>query len=276
VTSRPDRLIADIAADLTEVRRLLQRAPSPSVRADLLRVSAQMSALMADSWHSTGEFGAAWRWWRTARRAADASGDCELRVWVRARESFNTLHSDRPASRALALADEARDIADRSPSLGLVEAHKNRAYVLARRGDRPGARQAIGEMRETYQKLPARTTADGASMWGWPERIIHLAESYTYATLGTPEAASATERALAAYPTTWRTDVTKLKLLQAMTLIRDGDVGGGLRHAVTIINALPEVSRRTSVKRVGGEVLAALPGKAHALPTARELRALTN
>jgi transcriptional regulator with XRE-family HTH domain len=275
VNNSPKQLIPDLAVDLAAVKRLLDRTPSPSIRTNLLVASARMAAFMADSWHGLGEFGTAWRWWRTARQAADASGDRDLRTWVRARESLNTFHSDRPLSRALAIGDEARDIAGGSPGRGLFEAHKNRAYALAERGDGSGARRALNDMRETFAKLPASVTPDGESMWGCPERLVYLAESSVYTTLGAPEATAAQERALSGYAT-WRRDRTKLKLYQATTLVRSGDVGGGLDHALTSLTAIPETFRTTAVKRVGNKVLAALPDtKAHALPAARELRELT-
>jgi transcriptional regulator with XRE-family HTH domain len=275
VNNSPEQLIPDLAVDLAAVKRLLDRTSAPSIRSDLLVASARMSAFMADSWHGLGEFGTAWRWWRTARQAADASGDRDLRTWVRARESLNTFHSDRPLSRTLAIADEARDIAGESPGRGLLETHKNRAYALAERGDGSGARRALGEMRETFAKLPASVTPDGESMWGCPERLVYLAESSVYTTLGAPEATAAQDRALSGYAN-WRRDRTKLKLFQATTLIHSGDVSGGLDHALTSLTAIPETYRTTAVKRVGSKVLAALPDqRAHALPAARELQELT-
>jgi hypothetical protein len=167
-------------------------------------------------------------------------------------------------------------IANGKPSLGLVEAHKNRAYALAARGDAAEARKALHDMRMTFEALPASVTTDENSLWGWPERIMYLTESSVYTTLGAPEASAAQERALSLYPQEWRIDVTKVKLYQAISLIRDRDVNGGLDHALASIEALPGGRRTTSVKRVATQVIEALPKESTlALPAARDLRALT-
>ena len=278
VGQAPGHVVADLAVDIYELRRLFRRTHDPLVRAGLLGVSAQLSAWMADELHTLGMFGPAWRWWRTARNAADQSGDRDLQVWVRAREAINAFHSVRPAACVLALADEAVHIAAGAPSPGLVEAHKNRAYAFMRRGDETEARAALSDMRRAFESLPPRVASDEDSLWGWPERIMYMADSHIYTTFGAPEAPSAQERALALYPPHWRTEVSRVKLFQSITLIRDDDIGDGLEHALATMDALPDDhQRRPSVLRAGREVLAALPDdRARALPAAKELRALVS
>jgi transcriptional regulator with XRE-family HTH domain len=276
VRQAPGHVVADLAVDLHELRRLFRRSTDPRVRAGLLGVSAQLSAWMADELHSLGMLGPAWRWWRTARTAADQSGDRDLRVWVRAREAFNAFHSVRPATSVLALADEAVHIAAGTPSLGLVEAHKNRAYAFMRQGDETKARVALDDMRRAFEGLPGDVASDVHSLWGWPERIMYMVDSHIYTAFGAPEAASAQERALALYPPQWRTDVTRIKLLQSITLIRDGDIGDGLQHAGTAMMAIRQgIHGHQSVLWAGRQVLDALPDdRARALPAAKELQAM--
>jgi transcriptional regulator with XRE-family HTH domain len=274
-----EQVVADLAVDIHETYRLVKRTKTPLARATLMRVSAQLSALMADELHGMCMFGPAWRWWRTARNAADQSGDRDLQVWVRAREAINAFNSVRPVASSLALADEAIHIADGHASSGLAEAHKNRAYGLMKQGDEPGAMAALTDMRRTFAGLPESVAADRDSLWGWPERIMHMADSLVYTSFGAQAAASAQERALSSYPSHWRSEVTRAKLFQSVTLIHDRDIDGGLAHALASIEDLPDDShrRRPSILRVVGQVLDALPDdRARTLPAARDLRAITH
>ncbi|SEG31153.1 hypothetical protein SAMN04489712_104341 [Thermomonospora echinospora] len=275
VSTPSAKLVTDLAADVADVQRLLDRTSQPAARARLLRVSARLLALMADGLHSLGADGASRRWWRTARHAADASGDLDIATWVRARESFNALHSGRPTRSALLLAEDAVRIAGGRPSLGAVEAHKNCAYALARQGDADRSKKAVDAMRATFERLPEEVVSDTGSLWGWPERILYLAEGYVSTMLGEPAAVAAQEKALASYPAEWRTDVAKIRLLQAITLVQGREVKAGLEHAVTVIEAFPSDRRRGSVLHLAAKVAEDLPDQAHALPAARELRALT-
>ncbi|WP_119726380.1 XRE family transcriptional regulator [Thermomonospora amylolytica] len=275
VSTPPGRLVADLAADVADVRRLLSRTTKPAVRARLARVSAQLLTLMADGLHSFGVTGASQRWWRTARHAADASGDPDIAAWVRARESFNALHSGRAVRSALLLAEDAVRIAGNRPSLGVVEAHKNRAYALARQGDADQSRKAVDAMRTAFERLPEEVVSETGSLWGWPERILYLAEGYVSTMLGDPAAVAAQDKALATYPAEWRTDVAKIHLLRAITLVQDREVEAGLEHAVTVMETVPSDRRRGSVLHLAAKVTENLPGQAHILPAARELRALT-
>jgi transcriptional regulator with XRE-family HTH domain len=271
-----EQVVADLAVDIHETYRLFRRTKDPSLRATLMRVSTQLCALMADELHSMGLFGPAWRWWRTARNAADQSGDRDLRVWVRAREAINAFNSVRPAPSILALTDEALHIADGNASSGLAEAHKNRAYGLMKQGDELAALAALRDMRRAFEELPESVTSED-SLWGWPEWIMHMADSRVYTGFGAPAAASAQARVLSLIPSEWCTDVTSTKLFQAVTLIHDCDIDGGLAHALASIENLPDDShrRRPSILRGVGQVLDALPDdRARAQPAARDLRAI--
>ena len=171
------------------------------------------------------------------------------------------------------------EIAQNLASLGLVEAHKNRAFGYMRQQDETSARAALTDMRRAFEKLPSRVTSDVDSLWGWPERIMYMADSHVYTSFGAPEAASAQERALALYPPQWRTEVTRAKLFQSITLIHDGDIGSGLEHAVATMEALPDDShrRRPSVLRATHQVLDTLPDdRARTLPEAKVLQEMVS
>jgi transcriptional regulator with XRE-family HTH domain len=275
-----EQVVADLAVDIHEINRLVKTTKAPSPRASLTRVSAQLCALMADELHSLGMFGPAWRWWRTARHAADQSGDRNLRVWVLAREGVNAFNSPRPAASILALTDEAVHIAEGRASGGLAEAYKNRALGFMKQGDEPGALAALTDMRRAFDQLPESVTTHEDSIWGcWPERTIHMADSWVYTSFGAPAAATAQERALSIYPPEWRTPVTTAKLFQAVTLIQGRDIETGLAHAWASIESLPDDSRRRrpQILRVARQVHNELPDDgARALPAARDLQAFVN
>ena len=61
--------------------------------------------------------------------------------------------------------------------------------------------------------------------------------------------------------------------MQAWGLVEDRDVAEGLSHAVEIAQPLPVTTYR---RRIMGEIVASLPGKARVLPAARELRELAS
>jgi transcriptional regulator with XRE-family HTH domain len=275
----PEPFIADLAVDIAEIQQLLRRTKAPLVRAGLMRVSAQLSALMANELHGLGMFGPAWRWWRTARGAADQSGDRDMRVWVRGRETLNSLHSPRSAASVLALASEAVRIAAGSSSAGLAEVHKNRAIALTRLGDESGARAALGDMRQVYERLPDRATSDKETLWGWLEMGLYVADSYVYTSFAAQEAASVQEKALSLRPAHWNPLVTQLQLLQSITLIQNRDISGGIARATASLESLPHDSRRRrpQILRLVRQIHNELPDdRTRALPEARDLQAFVN
>lgn len=274
-TAPPARLIADLAADTVEVRGLLQRAHTPPLRTGLYRVSAQMSALMAMALHHMGEPRVAWRWWRTARRAADATGDADLRVWVRGKEAGQSLYGGRPGTVVIALADEARALAGDTPRPGLAPALAARTVALARTGRAADTRAALAELGEVFQALPSAVTDDHVSVFGWSEQSLRNTESHAYTLIAdTIRAGAAAEAALACYPPAVRRGPAQVRLHQAACLIHDGDVTGGIRYASEVVTGLPSGQRTTTVHDVAAEVLTAVPARARGSAAVADYRAL--
>jgi len=100
-------LIPDLTADLVALGRLLERKNPPSVHTRLLRVSAELSGRLAAELDDIGDRRAARVAWASARRAADASGDRDLSVWVRGYEADQARWSGCPDHVVTGLADEA-------------------------------------------------------------------------------------------------------------------------------------------------------------------------
>ncbi|GGM70988.1 hypothetical protein GCM10010106_16620 [Thermopolyspora flexuosa] len=263
---------ANLVADIRDLSKQLARTTGTSERASLLRVYAQLSAFLALDLPLIAGARACWRAWAAARTAADASGDRDLAVWVRAEEAVESYYMQRVRTATENLLDEAVQLAGNHPSLGLAQAQKIRARVLAEDGRVEEARAALREFKDTYSALPSTVTDERISVWGLASAEAKSGEAWTLAKLGDAKAAAPLlEQALADLPEEKVGGRANIGLLQAWCLIQDHEVTEGLGHAVRVTQSLPVTPPR---RRLVGEVLTALPDKARELPAARELRAL--
>ncbi|MQY07480.1 hypothetical protein [Actinomadura macrotermitis] len=270
------RLAPELAVELGELRDVLERDLPETTRAGLCRVASRLSALLAEDLCDLGEYRAAWRWWRTSRRAADASGDRDLAVWVRAREGLRSLHGGRPLPVTAGLVDEAVTLARGRPGVGLARALTARAYLAAEVGDARATQAALHAVERVAEALPDADTRDQIPAWSWPESTLWAVQGATLARIGDARAADALDRALARYPAELTHARAQTALYRAMALIQRRDVGEGLRHALATLAPVVEAGQRTTL--IGHQtkrIIQALPGPARALPAARELRALT-
>jgi len=265
---------ADLAADIHDLSRRLKLVQTPAERAALLRVYAQLSAFLAIDLPLIAGPRVCWRAWSAARAAADASGDRDLAVWVRAEEAAESFYMKRPGSAVDNLLDEAIHMANGHPSLGLAQALKNRVRRLADQGHAESADRAVGELLDVYAALPSSVTSENISVWGMLPADVQWAEAWAHLKRGAPKQATPLiEQAIADSPVERVGGRANLSLVRAWTLVQDRDVTEGLDHAVQVAQPLPVTPAR---RRIIGEVLAALPEKARALPAARELRALAS
>lgn len=271
-------LIGEVTADIVEVKRLLDGSPPPSVRTGLLRVVACLNQILAGELTHVQASAESRQAHATARRAADASGDRDLRVAVRAGQAWNAFASGEHPQLVLRRLDDAVRIADDAPSAGLANAHAARAFVLATQatagnGDGNAALAALRDLRDVFERLPGDATEDDLSIWGFSERALRFSEAHTLALAGhRREADQAITQAFALYPPELVHGLANLRLIQAYTLVSDRDVSQGLDHAMTSLQGPPITPARRQMTR---QVINALPEKARTLPTAQELHALT-
>lgn len=272
-TEPPGSRVTDLAGDIRALDQVLARTQAPAEHATLLRVYAQLTAFMALDLSETSRPRACWRSWRVARSVADASGDRELSVWVRAREASDSFYLGRPGPVTDTLLDEAVRLADGRPCPGLNTALKTRACIFAAQGRADLTREVLGELKGAYERLPAAVTDDHISVWGVPLESIQFTEAFALTKLGdTTAAVPLVEQALAACPQEKAGGRGNIGLIRAWGMVRDREVTEGLGHALDITAALPvTVARRKLV----GEILSALPAEARALSAARDLHALT-
>ncbi|WP_233358852.1 XRE family transcriptional regulator [Thermomonospora amylolytica] len=265
-------LIQDLTADIIAVGELLKRQLDAMERTGLLRVSASLSGLLAIDLGDIGDQRAARVSWATAKRAADASGDTELQVWVRGRAAQDACWAGRPQAVITGLAAEAIEIAGESPSAGLARAHAARVCLAASQGDFARAHASLAELKRTFDLLPQDTEQ---SVLAFRETQLRWAESYVYTFAGDRRARDTVAHALHLYPSDAHGPRSNLELMDAAALIRAREVEAGLERALTVVERHPDA---TTAGRVAltGQILQMLPHKARELPAARELRALTS
>lgn len=270
----PDQLLRDLGRDLAVARIQLRGAETDQGRHDLQRVVAFMSVYMAQTMGNLGHHRDSYRWWRIARRAADASGSVEARVWVRGREVLRGLYEHRASDALLRLADEALAIS-RQPGMGTGSVHAGRAQALAMMGRAPEARRAMDDLYAAADQLPPHVVADTRSMYGWPEYRLRHTESFVYTHLGdSRRAESAQGQALALYPAPLFRERAKVRLHQAMRLIKDGDPAGGSVQAYEAVTELPEDQRIQAVIEVARWTAASVPAAERRRPEVAHLREL--
>jgi transcriptional regulator with XRE-family HTH domain len=271
----PGAMVGDLAADLFEVTGLLNRSRSAPATAGLQQICARLAGLLATDFSDSGSQRAGRLSSRTARRAADASGDRNLSVWVRAREADVAFWQNRPSTVIADMVSDAVTYANGVASVGLAYAHEVRAKLLAAQDDTE-AIAALHDLIDTFERLPDDATnsrAIGCSIGAsYPEASIHRATALVYAFLGDRrQAPLAVDRALASLPPGHIGG--NLQLLQALARIHAGDIDEGTSQAVEIAKG---VQRLTPQRRlIVGKITEAVPKEAVGLPAVRELHALT-
>jgi hypothetical protein len=271
-TTPPADLLRQLATDLLVAREQLGRVRSDPQRRGLQRVIAQLAAYTAQSAGNLGDPREAVRWWRAARQAADASDNADVRVWVRGREVIRGLYEHRPLDTMLALADEALAITTQ-PGMGTGSVLCGRAQALAMLGRANEARQALNDLYDLVDRLPARVTSDVDSMYGWPEYRTRHTESFVWTHIGDiGRAAVAQELALPMYPAGMARERAQVQLHRALGLIRTGDPAAGAADACAALEGLPSGQRIEVVLEVARWAAAAVPARGHRYSEVGQLR----
>ncbi|WP_067461681.1 helix-turn-helix domain-containing protein [Actinomadura macra] len=262
-------LISGVAADITALGELLKRAGSASEKAELFRIGAGLSALLAMDLCDFGDKRSARVSWTNARRLADASGDRDLSVWTRAREAQYTTWSEHSDAIVEELTGEAIGLAKGSPSSGLARAYAARSYVAAERGDRRTARAALSNFRQTFNDLPSEQSTSAAV--GLPESKLFWTEAYVRVLIDDDQAKTYLDQAqTSAVGAPWNEGV---ELMRSLWLVQRHDISTGLELALSKLKTRPLSSfRRHLVSRI----VNTLPQEGRAHPDARALRVLAS
>jgi transcriptional regulator with XRE-family HTH domain len=276
LTAPPLRLLCDALLDLSDVRRMCaERQPVESAER-LCGLGGRLAGLAGIILINLGDPRLARSFFRTARIAADETGDRRLRAWVTAREALVPLYYGDPGE-ALALANSAAGLAGRNPCAAGVMASAVAARAMARMAG-PGRRSAVDQAREMLDRahdaldgLPASEQADTA--FGYTQRQLFFHEGDTLLALGDGQrAARAFARALRSYQPGEFLDRSLIVLGQARCLLEAGQPEQALRLSQDALLGLergrrPEIVLRAA--RVLGGLVAARYG---GLPAVREYR----
>ncbi|MDL4816894.1 XRE family transcriptional regulator [Actinomadura opuntiae] len=263
-------LVPALTADIIAVGELLKEARPPREQTGLLRASAGLTGVLAETLAKGGDDRAARRAWNTARRAADASGDRVLRVWVRGRAAQHAGWAGSSHQTLMTMVRDAEQIAGGVPSSGLARAYAAGAYGAASYGDIATARANLDKLKRTFERLspgPGEPT-----ILDFQESQLHWNEAYVHVVGGDKRAVATVEYAEKLYPSTANGPLVNLHLMRAIDLIKQGELGVGAEVAVTSLAGQPRPAM--AQRQLVGQVLETLPASARALPAARELRSL--
>jgi hypothetical protein len=271
----PAELLPGLQVDAAMLGDTLRRTHAEPAARELQRIAALLAAFTAFTVADLGDLRSSRRWWRTAKQAADESGDTHARLWVRGKEVVNALYERRPVPAVLDLVTEAEDLSAsvQAPPTALPHLLCGKSQTLALAGRAAPAESALRDVRDNFDRLPAHTTRDTESCFGFSETRVHFAESYVYSHLGDfTRADQAQTAALALYPATALFGPVKIKLQQALCLVRTGDVAPGVEHAHTVMTGLPREHHDRVIVDLGRKVLDAVPVGERGRDGVREFR----
>ena len=152
MTIPPLRLLCDVLLDFGDVRRMSERRQSLEFSERLCRLAARLAGLAGMIMINVGDQRLARSFFRTARTAADETGDRHLRAWVAVREALAPLYLRQPRGGERAGPGRGRP--------GRPQPLRGRGHGPGHRG--PGARLGGGPAGGRHQRLGAAPGHDAA------------------------------------------------------------------------------------------------------------------
>jgi tetratricopeptide (TPR) repeat protein len=276
MTAPPLRLLCDTLLDFSDVRRMCaERQPLESAER-LCALAGRFSGLAGIIMIDLGDQRLARSFFRTARTAADETGDRRLRAWVAAREALVPLYYGDPGE-ALTLAGSAVDLAGRNPCVASVMAPAVAARALARmagRGRRDALEQGIRMLDRAHDGLDSLPEADRAdTAFGFTQRQLCFYEGDALVTLGDCQRAErALTRALRLYPPGELLDRVLVTLVLARCLLDAGEPEQALSISQNALLSLPREHRSQLVLRTARQLGRSAAERHGGLPALREYR----
>ncbi|QKW13409.1 helix-turn-helix transcriptional regulator [Verrucosispora sp. NA02020] len=253
------QVMMQLGHDLAVLQHQIAAEPGER-RPRLLWAGGQLSIIVALGLFASGQTIAARRWWHTAQRLADESGDRDTKVMVRAWDVVDGSYDGRPAAQVVALSDEALPLLTGQATAATCGLLSGRAQALSLAGRHSEAVATVERLAEQAERLPANVVNDVESLWGWPEHRLRHTESWVYTHANNyRRAEQAQERALALYPASQIRLRTQVELHRAEALIRTGHVPDGLHLAADLLDRLPTSQHNQLVRTVARKVVAAVP-----------------
>jgi tetratricopeptide (TPR) repeat protein len=280
MTVPPLRLLCDVLLDLAEVRRMWAERQPLYVSERLCRLASQLAGIAGIAMLDLGDHRLARSLFRTARTAADETGDRQLRAWVAVRESLVPLYFGDPRE-AADLAAAAADLAGRHACAAAVMAPVVRARAQARmispgqsrgRAALERAKASLDHALDAFADLPADQRADTAL--GYTERQLHFHAGDILVTLGDWQAAHrAFGRANELYASTEVLDRALVAFGQARCLLAADEPDQALALGRDVLTGLPAEHRTAVIGQVArsfGRDAARCDGRLPALAGYRE------
>ena len=257
MTVSPLRLLCDVLLDFTEVRRMCEERQPLEFSERLCRLASQLGALAGIAVLDLGDHRLARSFFRTARSAADETGDRQLRSWVTAREALVPLYYGDPRE-AARLATAAADLAGRHLCVAAVMAPVIEARAQARlaalgagsrRETLDRARATLDRAHDALADLPAGQRSDTAL--GYTERQLYFYTGDILVGLGDWQGAHrAFGRAGQLYAATEVLDCALVAFGQASCLLQADEPDEALAVGRDILAGLPAEHRTDVVIQV--------------------------
>lgn len=253
----PLRLLCDVLLDLADVRRMCEERQPLEFADRLCRLASQLAGLAGIAMLDLGDHRLARAFFRTARAAADETGDRQLRAWVSVREALVPLYYGDPRE-AAGLASAAGDLAGRRLSVAAVMAPVLEARARARLValGAPGRREALERARasldwahDALADLPPGQTGDTAL--GYTERQLYFHTGDILVGLGDWQGAHrAFGQAGQLYASAEVLDCALVAFGQARCLLESDEPGQALAVGRDILAGLPAEHRTDVVLQV--------------------------
>jgi tetratricopeptide (TPR) repeat protein len=276
MSTPPLRLLCDVLLDFGEVRRMCEQRQPIEMQERLCRLAAQLAGLSGVIMIDLGDHRLSRAFFRTARTAAEETGDRGLRSWVSVREALVPMYYGDPRE-ALHLARRAQDLAGRNPTVAaamapIVEARALGMLVRRGRGDAAGsAKRAMARGQAVFGQLGKEQVADTA--FGYTQRQLAFHMGDTYTNLGDHRSAEEHLReALTLYPAAEELDRTLIWLNRATCRLQEGEPEEALRTARETVLGLSSGHRTDIVMHRARQLVGAVVSQYGEISAAREFR----
>ncbi len=273
MTTPAAELLDTLTVDLLAIQSAVTRERDDTSGHELRRTAAALAAFTALTLGNLSHLTGARRWWRSARRVADQSGDRHTALWVRGHAIVRALYEERSPVAILASIEEAEALGGSTSSAGFPSVIAGKAQTLAVMNRSNEAEAALGQLQDIFADLPAEVTGDERSLLSWRETELRFTESFVHSHLGNMDKADEAQRqALRLYPAANVRGPAQIELLRALCMVHSGDSTGGARHAQAAVATLARSDHTRPVIGLGHRVLSAVSKADRQLPAVAELR----
>jgi transcriptional regulator with XRE-family HTH domain len=280
MTVPPMQLLCDVLLDFGDVRRMCEHRQPLDFSERLCRLAGQLAGLAGMLMIDIGQQRVARSFFRTARTAADETGDRHLRAWVAVREALVPLYYGDP-SEACALARAGAGLAGRNVCVAAAMAPVLEARALARVAARRGGPAKLQGLRRVSALLDQAHDALGRlsvperadTAFGYTERQLLFHEGDTLVTVGHSQGAErAFTRALRLYSSDEILDRSLATLGLAQCRLEADEPEEALRLSRDTLLAVPREHRSEIMVRAARSLGESVAGRHGEFSAVREYR----